>query len=103
MNLARHDLEGRISDEISKSRALEETNKRREDLILTKENEIEDLDKKILDKDRQLEAIEVKSNSMQRQFDLAKKQLNEKMESLNANLESEKQMRDMWVERFETE
>jgi len=49
MNLARHDLETKITDEIEKNRSLVETNKRNEESILSKQNEIEDMDKKLLD------------------------------------------------------
>jgi len=49
MNLARHDLETKITDEIEKNRAQVETNKRKEESILSKQNEIEDMDKKLLD------------------------------------------------------
>ena len=103
MNLARHELETKITDLIESNRALEETNKRKEESILSKQTEIEDMDKKILDQERQIETIEVKSTGLQRQFDLAKKQLTDKLQGLTENLESEKEMRDMWIGRFETE
>ena len=103
MNQARHDLETKMTDEIEQNRALAETNKRKEDSLLSKMNEIEDMDKKILDQDRQIEAMEAKSTTLQRQFDLSKKQLNDKLQSLTENLASEKEMRDMWIDRFEKE
>ena len=61
MNKARHDLETKLTDEIEKNRALVETNKRKEESILSKQNEIEDMDKKIIDLERNIETIEVKS------------------------------------------
>ena len=66
MNLARHELETKITDLIESNRALEETNKRKEESILSKQTEIEDMDKKILDQERFIETIEVKSTGLQR-------------------------------------
>jgi hypothetical protein len=103
MNKARHDLETKMTDEIEKNRALVETNRRKEESVLSKQNEIEDMDKKIIDLERNIETIEVKSQGIQRQFDLAKKQLQDKIQSLNEAVASEKQTRDMWIERFEKE
>jgi len=103
MNKARHDLETKITDEIEKNRALVETNRRKEESILSKQNEIEDMDKKIIDLERNIETVEVKLQGVQRQSDLAKKQLQDKIQSLSEAVASEKQTRDMWVERFEKE
>jgi hypothetical protein len=61
MNKARHDLETKMTDEIEKNRSLVETNRRKEESILGKQNEIEEMDKKNLDLERNIETIEVKS------------------------------------------
>jgi len=61
MNKARHDLETKMTDEIEKNRALVDTNRYKEESLVTKQNEIEDMDKTILDQVRKIETIEVKS------------------------------------------
>lgn len=64
---------------------------------------MEDLDKKCVDLERSIESVEIKKQGLERQFDLQKKQLNEKISSLNDQISNEKETRDMWIERFEKE
>ena len=40
---------------------------------------------------------------MERAFELAKKQLNERITNLNEVITGEKETRDMWIERYEKE
>lgn len=103
MNKARHDLENKLTDEIEKNRALTDVNKIKEDSILSKQNEIEEMDKRIIDLERSIEGVEVKSAGIQRTLELTKKQQNDKIASLNDIIVNEKATRDMWIERFEKE
>jgi hypothetical protein len=73
MNKARHDLENKLTDEIEKNRALTDVNKIKEDSILSKQNEIEEMDKRIIDLERSIEGVEVKSAGIQRTLELTKK------------------------------
>ena len=65
--------------------------------------EIEELDKKVIDLERTCETIEIKKQGVERQFELAKKQLNERINNLNEVITGEKETRDMWIERYEKE
>ena len=64
---------------------------------------IEELDKKVIDLERNCETIEIKKQGVERQFDLAKKQLNERIQNLQDVITGEKETRDMWIERYEKE
>lgn len=52
---------------------------------------------------RNNEQLDTKKQGIERQFELTKKQLNEKITNLNAIIEGEKETRDMWIERYEKE
>ena len=72
--------------------------------MLTKRNvELEEQDKRIIELERQNEALEIKKAGVERSYELTKKQLNEKIGSLNEVLGSEKETREMWIERYEKE
>ena len=47
--------------------------------------------------------MEIKKQGLERQYELTKKQLNEKITNLNEVIAAEKETRDMWVERYEKE
>jgi len=103
MNKARHDLETKMTDEIERNRSLQDIIRIKEEAILKQQGEIEDLDKKCIDLERNIESTEIKKQGLERQFDLQKKQLNEKIASMNDQITNEKEARDMWIERFEKE
>jgi len=68
-----------------------------------KTGEVENLEKKIQDIQKANEILETKKQGIERQFELTRKQLNEKISSLNEIIDGEKETREMWVERFENE
>jgi hypothetical protein len=53
--------------------------------------------------ERTNENLEIKKASLERQFEITKKQLTEKISNLNEVLQSEKETREMWIERYEKE
>lgn len=67
------------------------------------QREIEDSDRRIIELERNFESLEIKKQSVDRQFELFKKQAAEQKSSLNEIVNSEKATRDMWIERFEKE
>jgi len=70
MNKARHDLETKMTDEIERNRSLQDIIRIKEEAILKQQGEIEDLDKKCIDLERNIESIEIKKQGLERQFDL---------------------------------
>jgi len=102
-NNARHDLETKVNDEIDRNRRLQEVVRLKEETLNKRNGEIEDLDKKVIDWQRSCETLEVKKQGVERQFETAKKQLNDKITNLNEVINSEKDQRDMWIERYEKE
>ena len=65
--------------------------------------EIEDLDRRVIDLERTNENLEVKKGAIERQFEITKKQQSEKIQSLTDVLQSEKETRENWIKRYETE
>jgi hypothetical protein len=65
--------------------------------------EMDELDKRLTDLQRTHEALDTKKQGIERQFELSKKQLNEKIGNLNDIIDGEKTTRDMWIERYEKE
>ena len=49
------------------------------------------------------ETIDIKRQGVERAFEMAKKQWNDKITSLNEVINGEKETRDMWIERYEKE
>ncbi len=61
------------------------------------------MDKRIIELERNIEGVEVKKQGVERQIELQKKQLQDKINSLNDVLTGERETRDMWIERFDKE
>ncbi len=61
------------------------------------------MDKKVIELERSLETIEIKRQGLERTLELTKKQMGDKITSLNDVIIAEKETRDMWIERFEKE
>jgi hypothetical protein len=53
--------------------------------------------------ERTNENLEVKKGAIERQFEITKKQQSEKIQSLTDVLQSEKETRENWIKRYETE
>lgn len=102
-NKVRHDTEIKFCEEIERVKNLQEVIKMKDETLNKRAEEIEILDRKVLDLERANETIEVKKQGIERQAELIKKQLNEKIASLNEIVAGEKETREMWIERFETE
>ena len=70
---------------------------------MRKNSEHVKLDKRVIVLQRSNEALVSKKQGVERQFELTKKQLNEKISNLNEIINSEKETREMWIERYEKE
>ena len=99
----RHETEVRLGESYEKDKDMSLVLKTKDDMLNNKQKEIDALDKRITDIQRENEALEIKKSGIERQFDLTKKQLNEKIANLNEILNGEKETRDMWVERYDKE
>ena len=73
MNKARHDLETKLTDEIERNRSLQDIVRLKEESIIKRQQDLEDLDRKIIDLERVLETVEIKKQADARQFELTKK------------------------------
>ena len=66
MNKARHDLETKLTDEIERNRSLQDIVRLKEEAIIKRQQEIEDLDRRVIEVERQLEQLEIKKASAER-------------------------------------
>ena len=103
MNKARHDLEIKLEDENKRNANLIEQNSMKDDQLEKRQQEINDLEKQVQELTRQNGDIEIKKQGIERQFEMAKKQLNERISNLNEVINGEKETRDLWIDRYEKE
>ena len=102
-NKVRHETEVKLNEEEDKNKILNDIIKEKEEQLNKRLAEIEDMDKKIIELERNNETLEIKKAGIERQYELTKKQLNEKVQNLTDVLNSEKETREMWIERYEKE
>ncbi len=93
----------RLTEESERCRSLQDVIRDKDDQLHKRALEIEDLDRRVIDLERTNENLEVKKGAIERQFEITKKQQSEKIQSLTDVLQSEKETRDMWIERYEKE
>ena len=102
-NKVRHETELKLTEEQERCRSLQDVIRDKDEQLHKRAQEIEELDKRVIELERANENIEVKKAAIERQFEITKKQLNEKVQSLQDVLASEKETREQWIERFEKE
>lgn len=102
-NKVRHETELRLTEEQEKTRSLQDVLRDKDEQLHKRAQEIEDLDKRVIELERANENIEVKKAALERQYEITKKQLTEKIQSMQDVLQSEKETREMWIERYEKE
>lgn len=102
-NKVRHETEVRLNEEFLKNKSLTDIIRDKDDILSKRAAEIEELDRRLIELERQNEALEIKKAGVERSYELTKKQLNEKISALNDVLTSEKETREMWIERYEKE
>ena len=102
-NKVRHETEIKLAEEIEKTRSLQDLVKLKDEALGKKGGELEEQDKKVLELERQVEALNIKFDGEKKSSELLKKQSAEKVASLNEMLTAEKEARDGWIERYEKE
>jgi chromosome segregation ATPase len=102
-NRVRHETEIKLGAEVEKVKNLQEIVRMKEEILEKRQSEIEDLDKRVIDFERQVEAGEIKRQGLERAGELKSKQQAEKIASLNELLAAEKETRESWIQRFEKE
>lgn len=102
-NKVRHETEIKLAEEIERTRSLQDLVKLKDETLGKRAGELEDLDKKVLELERQVEGLQIKFEGEKKSAELIKKQAAEKQASLNEMLQAEKEARDGWIERYEKE
>lgn len=75
----------------------------RDQLIERHAVEIDRLNKKIQDLDRTIENLEIKRVAFEKQTEIQKKELTEKISSLQDIIKAEKTTRESWIDRYKKE
>lgn len=96
-------METKLTDEIERNRSLQDIVRLKEESIVKRQQELEDMDRKVIDLERNLESMDIKRQTVERAFELHKKQQADKITALNEVIQAEKETRDMWIERYEKE
>ena len=65
--------------------------------------DMDELDKRHVEQVRANETLDTKRQTLERQFEVTRKQLNEKISNLNEIINGEKETREMWIDRYEKE
>lgn len=73
-NRVRHETEIKLGAEAEKNKNLNEIVRMKEEILQKRQTEIEDLDKKVIDLERQVEAGEIKRQGLERANELKSKQ-----------------------------
>ena len=72
-NKVRHETEIKLDDEIQKNKTLSDIIKEKDEINNKRVEEIEELDKKVIELERMNETLEIKKTGLERQFELTKK------------------------------
>jgi hypothetical protein len=99
----RYELETKVADEVERNGKLRDALMIKEETISRRMAEVDQLEKEKIDRDRELENMAIKREGAEKQNALQKQQLKEKVDNLNEIIESEKETRQMWIERYEKE
>ena len=81
-NKVRHDTEVKLGEEIEKNHSLQEMLKFKEETLNKRAQEIDELDRKQIELERQIEAADIKKQTVERAAELLKKTLGDKITGL---------------------
>jgi hypothetical protein len=81
-NKVRHDTEVKLGEEIEKNHSLQEMLKLKEETLNKRAQEIDELDRKQIELERQIEAADIKKQTVERAAELLKKTLGDKITGL---------------------
>ena len=75
----------------------------KDEVLDKRQVEIEDLDKKLNEQLNISSTLEAQKMGVEKAFELAKTQLNDRIKSLNEVISNEKETRELWIQRYEDE
>lgn len=81
-NKVRHDTEVKLGEEIEKNHSLQEMLKLKEETLNKRAQEIDELDRKQIELERQIEAADIKKQTVERAAELLKKTMGDKITGL---------------------
>ena len=103
MNKARHEIETKLQDEHDRNKSLSDVVNLKDEILDKRQAEIEDLDKKVNELLNAQATLEAQKMGVEKAFELAKTQLNDRIKSLNEVIANEKETRELWIQRYEEE
>ena len=103
MNKARHEIETKLQDEHERNRTLSDVVNLKDELLDKRQSEIEELDKRQNELVNIQATLEAAKMGVEKAFELAKTQLNDRIKSLTEVIANEKETRELWIQRYEEE
>ena len=102
-NKARNDKEELFNDKVKQCLYQQDIIRDKDYQIEKLKKELEKIRKRLADVEKQNDALEIKKKSLDKQAEIQRKQLLDKIANLNELVSAEKDTREMWINRFEKE
>ena len=103
MSKARYELETKLTDKHEECKSIIEIMAINKETLLRRQSEVEELEKQVTVLQRDYDGAEIKRLGIEKGFEITKKQQSEKIANLTDIISSEKETRDGWIKRYETE
>ena len=87
----RHETEIKLGEEMERAQGLQEALKLKDEQMARKTQEMDELDKRHVEQVRANESLDTKRQTLERQFEVTRKQLNERVSNLNEIINGEKE------------
>ena len=87
----------KLQDEHDRNKNLSDVVNLKDELLDKRQTEIEDLDKKLTEQLNVSTTLEAQKMGVEKAFELAKTQLNDRIKSLNEVIANEKETRELWI------
>ena len=97
MNKARHDCENGEQAEVERNRQISEVVLMKDELLDKRQQDIDDIEKKLNEKMNEVVSIEAKMTGLEKQVELTKTSLTEKISNLQEVNRNEHSIRETWI------
>ena len=102
-NKVRNEKEEVLNDKLLLIIQLQDTIKDKEYQLEKNRKEFDKFNKRLVEVERQNDQLEIKKKSVDKQWEIQRKQLLDKIQNLNELVSAEKDTREMWINRYEKE
>ena len=97
MNKARHECESNLQSEVERNRQISAVVLEKDELLDKRQLDIDDIEKKLNESMNEKTSIEAKMTGLEKQVELVKTSLNEKIQGLQEVSRNERDIRETWI------